>query len=209
MSHCLFCGGQVGGATCERCGAIHQVKNEKHVGAHCPRCKEPRLAPFAIGPASLQGCATCRGSFLPATEWDLLLDVAERGRLPSEAGSVVPPPPGQGPSQTALTDRINCPTCGQGMQTLEFATFSKVMVDVCRLHGIWLDGGELIAVVEAVRAGRSLEREMPKHSFASAVATDLAIGAANVAGAATAAAASVAANALVDVLGAVIESIAE
>jgi Zn-finger nucleic acid-binding protein len=192
---------------------------DKRVGAACPRCKDLKLQPFGIGPATLHGCPRCRGSFLPASEWDALLDTAETSGLPREAGTVVPPLPGLGPSPAALREHIACPTCAETMEQVEFGTAGLLVIDVCKLHGIWLDGGELVGAIESVRAGRLAFREAesapsrdaapsPGPSHATASAVDLAGDVAGVAGTIAAdvgaAAASTALEVLVDIVASII-----
>jgi Zn-finger nucleic acid-binding protein len=170
--HCLFCGGHIQGeGACEVCGARREAVDEKRVGARCPRCHEVRLIQFALGPVALQACGRCQGSFLPAAEWDNLLDTFEDSPLPTDlaipevvapdeagdAGTASPyreaaPPAGlHAHSRPDLAAPVSCPTCETPMDRLEFGGVSKVFVDVCRLHGIWLDGGELAEVLERTR----------------------------------------------------------
>ena len=48
---------------------------------------------------------------------------------------------------------VRCPTCSEMMNRRQFADGSGIVLDVCRLHGTWLDAGELRAVVEFVEKG--------------------------------------------------------
>jgi Zn-finger nucleic acid-binding protein len=56
---------------------------------------------------------------------------------------------------------IQCPRCRTRMNRRLFADGAKVVVDVCRGHGIWFDDGELRAVVEFI-AGGGLARAAAK-----------------------------------------------
>lgn len=44
---------------------------------------------------------------------------------------------------------VNCPVCKQAMKTQQA---EGIAIDVCPLHGVWLDKGELFALTEAKRA---------------------------------------------------------
>ena len=171
--HCLFCGSCLSANldACGHCGAIRETRNEKRVGAPCPRCHDVRLIQFALGEVALQACGRCQGSFLAATEWDNLLDSFEKRPLPEDLViSEAPARPAEsfgaspyreatpGPaeaerarSEPNLDEPVSCPTCEAVMERLEFSGVSNIIVDVCKSHGIWLDGGELSLVVENAR----------------------------------------------------------
>jgi Zn-finger nucleic acid-binding protein len=158
-AHCLFCGGRLDDVTriCGGCRVTSATVAEKRVGARCPRCRDVRLRQVALGTVALQRCGKCQGSFLPASEWDQLLDSFQEEPLPDEVES-----PYRGRSRGAsnveeaastpnLDPLVACPTCEAEMNRFEFNGVSSIMVDVCRLHGIWLDGGEVGLVVENAR----------------------------------------------------------
>ena len=57
---------------------------------------------------------------------------------------------------------IACPTCSKLMNRVNFGAKSGVIVDRCKEHGVWLDGGELRHLFEWMKAGGKLldkERE--------------------------------------------------
>jgi len=179
-AHCLFCGGAVGASgACEGCGTYRRTVDEKRIGAPCPRCAGVHLGPVEIGAVVVQGCARCRGVFLTAIEWDAILEMTARSRVPAPVAlAPAPPPPVEfgakesadshpyrGEISSAVAERIEeiapeidreapvrCPVCSAVAERVEFAFFSRISVDVCRLHGLWLDGGELAQVVERAKA---------------------------------------------------------
>jgi len=51
---------------------------------------------------------------------------------------------------------IKCPVCQKLMNRINFGSQSGVIVDKCRDHGVWLDGGELRQILEWVKAGGDL-----------------------------------------------------
>jgi Zn-finger nucleic acid-binding protein len=48
---------------------------------------------------------------------------------------------------------IPCPLCHTSMNRVNFGKVSGVIVDVCRNHGTWFDGGELTRVVAFAASG--------------------------------------------------------
>lgn len=57
---------------------------------------------------------------------------------------------------------IKCPVCLEIMNRVNFAHRSGVVVDQCRLHGIWLDNGEITHLMEWKKAGGELLHEKNK-----------------------------------------------
>ena len=185
--HCFFCGHVIGAdESCESCGAVRHTRDEKRVRVPCPRCHEVRLFPFALGSVALQSCGRCKGSFVSPKEWDALLDVFAREPLPEviiadlathgddtvDRSPYRRAAPATPPDEAApdLDEAVRCPTCGEAMDRLEFAGISGIVVDVCSLHGIWLDGGELERIVSMVHKReeplpdlrRPIERHPPR-----------------------------------------------
>jgi Zn-finger nucleic acid-binding protein len=48
---------------------------------------------------------------------------------------------------------VPCPQCHTKMNRVNFGKVSGVIVDVCRAHGTWFDGGELTRIVSFAAAG--------------------------------------------------------
>ena len=105
-------------------------------------------------------CAWCGGLFVPREVLADILFSAERcGALAASAAARAP---------VGARDRdvryLPCPQCHSTMNRVNFGKVSGVIVDVCKLHGTWFDGGELTLVVSFVAAGglertRARERE--------------------------------------------------
>lgn len=51
---------------------------------------------------------------------------------------------------------LKCPICSKMMNRVNFGAKSGVVVDVCKDHGVWLDGGELRHLAEWMKAGGKL-----------------------------------------------------
>jgi Zn-finger nucleic acid-binding protein len=59
---------------------------------------------------------------------------------------------------------VPCPDCGALMNRKAYGAKAGVVIDTCREHGVWLDGGELRRLAKWARAGglaheRDVERE--------------------------------------------------
>ena len=52
-----------------------------------------------------------------------------------------------------------CPDCGVMMNRVNFGAMSGVVIDQCREHGVWLDNGELVHLMEWKKAGGELLAE--------------------------------------------------
>jgi Zn-finger nucleic acid-binding protein len=48
---------------------------------------------------------------------------------------------------------IPCPECGELMNQKNYARISGVVIDVCKLHGIWFERHELRQIVNFIRTG--------------------------------------------------------
>ena len=57
---------------------------------------------------------------------------------------------------------IKCPVCGELMHRVNFGAKSGVIVDRCRQHGVWLDGGELRQLFEWMKLGGHLLEQQRK-----------------------------------------------
>jgi len=57
---------------------------------------------------------------------------------------------------------IKCPECGRIMNRINFGYRSGVVMDQCKDHGVWLDNGELIHLMEWKKAGGQLLAEQVK-----------------------------------------------
>jgi Zn-finger nucleic acid-binding protein len=91
-------------------------------------------------------CTRCKGSLLSPRELTRIAEhVTEHEAM--SVGRFVPPPPGQEiPRQTMLA-LVTCPGCRQPMERTNFASYGGLAVDLCATHGMWLDAGELVALI--------------------------------------------------------------
>lgn len=150
--HCFFCGHELDAdQQCQRCGVVREARDEKRVRGRCPRCQVVRLFPFALDSVTLQACGRCKGCFLSTSDWDTLLDAFARAPLPDVIiGGASSPYRRAAEAPPNLAEAVRCATCDGTMERFEFATISGVCVDVCKLHGVWLDAGELERIVAVI-----------------------------------------------------------
>ena len=119
-------------------------------GGRCPRCKTD-LAPASTNGVPLDTCATCQGRWFDGGEIERLLDVSTKGKSREEVASLREALPRR-PSPIEKST-LECVRCRAPMTRRQIALKSGVVVDVCRAHGIWFDGGEWEQFGEFVRAG--------------------------------------------------------
>jgi Zn-finger nucleic acid-binding protein len=148
-SFCYFCGKRgLPGATCSTCGIAIPDPNAPDgiaTALMCPRCVTVALVPNVLagaGPGLVcHTCARCHGVLLTARSWCAL--VAQPALATALETNVARPA-----AATELLGLLSCPACKREMERGRFAASSNVVVDVCILHGMWLDRGELTDVVK-------------------------------------------------------------
>lgn len=143
----------VGASWCPGCGdrIVPQALAPVTEGRGCPRCKAP-LRERACGENTLTECSGCGGLWLAASVLDELCGAAERAAIASSG----PLAPLALQGATDALDKVTyrpCPGCGDVMMRRNFGGSSRVIVDVCRLHGVWLDPQELERLLAWVRTG--------------------------------------------------------
>lgn len=112
-------------------------------GCRCPRCPEAVLVATKREGHELLACRHCGGAFVSANVGLRLMAVLKPD---------VPPAHAHGP-------RSPCPVCRKVMR-LVLASRAGVEVDVCATHGVWFDGDDLAAVLQAV--AHALGKPVPR-----------------------------------------------
>lgn len=158
-------------AKCGHCGTLNDVdlrtvhRSVASTAASdrtCPRC-ETLMESVDLGIDGgffIERCDRCLGLFFDPGELEHVLSVSvedvhevDRERLHvmiAEEYADTPKP----------VKYIKCPVCGALMNRRIFGAQSGVIVDGCRHHGVWLDGGELAQIVKWAKAGgRILDAE--------------------------------------------------
>ena len=131
----------------------HEIESERT----CPRCSI-RLKTIDLninGRFLIERCDKCLGLFFDPNELEALLEATvsnvftiNRSLLDSINNSLRTGDYG--------VTYIKCPICSKIMNRVNFGTKSGVIVDRCKDHGVWLDGGELRHLFEWMKAGGKL-----------------------------------------------------
>ncbi|HNX96283.1 MAG TPA: zf-TFIIB domain-containing protein [Candidatus Aminicenantes bacterium] len=171
MATCTHCGAALPPAsvTCAFCGsrndvdlrAIHPFTVTTPVSPrHCPRCRGPlqTLDLKIDGRFLIERCPGCLGLFFDPNELDALLDASLAHVAEIDFTRL------QNLTEVKRKDEyplgyIPCPVCGGLMNRINYGTRSGVIVDRCRDHGVWLDGGELRRILEWAKAGGQIHHE--------------------------------------------------
>jgi len=121
----------------------------------CPRCRVPlRSIHLGVdGGLHIERCARCLGLFFNPGELERVLndsgsDVSDVDghRLRAIADDAYP-------QQARQVRYVSCPVCGELMNRRNYGAASGVVIDACRKHGLWLDGGELGHILKWAKAG--------------------------------------------------------
>lgn len=138
---------------CDYCTAFHFPRPDPQAadgvvalggaaGLNCPTCRRP-LTNAAIEGFAVQHCEHCRG-VLATNEAFAQFTRIRRGRRRGEPDAPVPIDPRE------LTRAVDCPGCGQRMETHPYYGPGPVVVDTCAACTlIWLDHGELGVIERA------------------------------------------------------------
>ncbi len=155
-----------GSASCAACGA--KLGLEGHLGAterRCPACEGEPLHRVAVGDHRIEECLGCGGVLVDPDTLESLTRVTEL-----EAGARVVRDEPVELTPTVVRYR-GCPACGALMNRQNFGQRSGVIVDVCKLHGVWFDAEELTCVLAFVaRGGLARQREREREEARRALA---------------------------------------
>jgi Zn-finger nucleic acid-binding protein len=121
----------------------------------CPRCnvKMQTLNIQADGTFLIEQCRECFGLFFDPGELEALLESSVTNVFAIDYQRLDASVRGRAP-ETVRYER--CPVCGTYMNRVNFGSRSGVVVDRCKGHGVWLDGGQLRQLLEWKKAGGQL-----------------------------------------------------
>ena len=130
----------------------HELESERT----CPRCAvNLKTIDLNIsGRFLIESCDQCMGLFFDPNELEALLEATVTNVFSIDRRQL--------DSINALKKNdygvsyIKCPVCSTIMNRVNFGVKSGVIVDRCREHGVWLDGGELRHLFEWMKAGGKL-----------------------------------------------------
>lgn len=96
----------------------------------------------------MQLCPNCEGSFYPG---DQLFKVEELGQGKLEESALAPTLVPDQLDKIDLDAMLQCPVCEAEMSRYNHLGDDTIILDECPEHGIWLDDGELGALLEFVQ----------------------------------------------------------
>lgn len=143
---------------------IHRYTTHKIESARtCPRCSiSLRTIDLKInGRFLIERCDQCLGLFFDPAELEALLEATVTNVFDINRNKLDDINNNMSPARHPVS-YIKCPVCSNLMNRVSFGTKSGVIVNRCRDHGVWLDGGELRHLFEWMKAGGKLlgqERE--------------------------------------------------
>nr|WP_255216140.1 zf-TFIIB domain-containing protein [Pseudenhygromyxa sp. WMMC2535] len=130
----------------------------------CPACGgDQHMHSRQLGAdLSLHECSACAGLWLGRQTFEHVIRRAEE--MITELPSLQPESAGgagasisKGVTLEAAVRYRPCPECRALMNRSQYGKYSRVIIDTCKEHGVWLDEGELTQILEWVRDG-GLER---------------------------------------------------
>jgi Zn-finger nucleic acid-binding protein len=131
---------------------IHELESERI----CPRCNIglKTIDLNVNGRFLVERCDQCLGLFFDPNELETVLEATVTNVFTINRSQLE--------SINALkkgdygVSYLKCPVCSTIMNRVNFGGKSGVIIDRCREHGVWLDGGELRHLFEWMKAGGKL-----------------------------------------------------
>ena len=168
MANCSNCGGPLPEKSmiCTYCGTRNEIdlKGVHKYTIHtpetdriCPRCDTP-MATIDLkieGTFLIERCHHCFGLFFDPGELEKLLQATVDNVFVIDHKRIHDLNQEKRHEEYAA-GYIKCPVCRNLMNRVNFGARSGVIVDRCKEHGIWVDGGELRHLMEWVKAGGKL-----------------------------------------------------
>ncbi len=189
MANCKQCGAPLAANTnkCRYCGTRNDVDLQAKMpyrveqaasSRNCPECDIPLQTIRSTQDEKLHidRCGNCLGLFFDRCELEYALEhsVTNVYEINLEHIDSI------NKDRYRKPDDFNyrkCPECSVLMNRVNFGRRSAVVVDQCLVHGIWLDSGELIHLMEWKKAGGQLLHQqtemLKKQSLSSKTRTPL------------------------------------
>ena len=138
---CAYCGGR---NDIDLKGINYYTTHEDDSPRTCPRC-DLRLKTLDLklnGRFLIDRCEQCLGLFFDPGELEALLEATVNNVFLIDRNGLDGINLKRQPDQYPIA-YIKCPVCSQLMNRVNFGVRSGVIIDRCKAHGVWLDGGEL------------------------------------------------------------------
>ncbi len=105
-----------------------------------------------MGNASIDKCPGCGGHWFDGDEIEHAADLTTQGVSREEARGMRRAIP-SGSEVERVVKYLPCVRCGEVMSRRQVVQRAGIIIDVCRLHGVWFDGGEFEQFLAFARAG--------------------------------------------------------
>ena len=141
---------------CMSCGVRIEVQALAPLPAlaRCPRCATS-LRSRRVESETLIECTCCAGLWVgPQLLERLCADAGARKSICEALGTRSVKPSAKPSTSDGY---LPCPTCGELMNRKNFGSISGILIDVCKLHGVWLDHGELERALAFAEEGGLVE----------------------------------------------------
>ncbi|OAI02680.1 hypothetical protein A1353_15660 [Methylomonas methanica] len=165
MANCTSCSAPLPANTqyCSYCGVRNDIDLQ---GKHdyqvidstservCPECAQSlqTISLDTAGSLHIERCANCYGLFFDPGEIETLLDSAVAPVVTVNLELLSNINQDRYP-KNATVKYLKCPVCQVLMNRVIYGYRSGVIIDQCRSHGIWLDGGQISHLLEWKKAG--------------------------------------------------------
>jgi hypothetical protein len=113
----------------------------------------PRLHSRLVKGNSVLECPSCAGIWVGAETFRQMVDAAGREAQHSDHRDPQPVPKECTLEGAKPHGYLPCPVCRELMCRQNFGHRSRVIVDVCKPHGIWFDAEKLTCILDWVRSG--------------------------------------------------------
>ena len=163
MATCSYCAAPLKGAICEYCGNRNDIdlndlsfsSAKPHENRYCPSCEVP-LITVNVGKGNkkiyIERCGGCFGLFFDKGELESLLEIsidkASKEVDYRRLNQIM-----EHPYHRDTLEYRRCPVCKTFMQRKNYRRHSGIIIDRCVEHGIWLDSGELLQIMDYIRLG--------------------------------------------------------
>lgn len=168
MARCSNCNAPLpdGSVLCSYCGdrndidlkGIHYYTTHgSDAPRHCPRCaKALKTIDLKLnGTFLIDRCDECLGLFFDPGELEALLEATVSNVFLIDRNGLDSINLRRQADQYPIS-YIKCPVCSSLMNRVNFGIRSGVIIDRCKAHGVWLDGGELRHLCEWMKMGGKL-----------------------------------------------------
>lgn len=121
----------------------------------CPRCECPMQAIELGGNTRMriERCQKCLGLFFDPGELETLVDSSVRQTTEVDYQRIQQIIDEESIAERPPTEYVKCPECLKLMNRKRYGSRAGVVVDRCKQHGVWLDGGELSQILKWAHAG--------------------------------------------------------